>query len=61
MFETKELQKVFKEDNEEEVRLMIEKNKDKTRMSMQLNLNPVLLKKIQKQHEEQIKKGRNNF
>ena len=36
---------------------MIEKNKDKTRMSMQMNLNPVLLNQIKKKHENQIKNG----
>ena len=57
LFESKELQKIFKEDNEEEVRLMIEKNKDKTRMSMQMNLDPKRLQKLRKKHEQKIKEG----
>lgn len=58
LFEAKELQRVFKEDNEEEVRLMIEKNKDKTRMSMQVNMTPQGLKRLREKHEQQIREGR---
>lgn len=58
LFESKELQRVFKEDNEEETRLMIEKNKDKTRLSMQLNMTPQGLKRLRQKHELQIKQGR---
>lgn len=58
LFESKELQKIFKEDNEEEVRLMIEKNKDKTRMSMQVNLDPAELKNLKMKHERQIREGK---
>ena len=60
-FVDRDLQKLFQGNNEHEVRKMIEVNRDKTRISMQINLDPEAIKELRMMNERIINEGTSIF
>ena len=57
LFVDEDLQKMFSVNSEEDFNKIMQINIEKTRMSMNINLNPELLKNFKKDKQKMIEKG----